>query len=50
MWIYDGEEWVEEGASEEKRKPETVEIPMEALLPQLQVVEVVQTSKKPANR
>ena len=50
MWVFDGEEWTHEGEAEEKRQPETVEIPMELLLPQLQVVEVVQTSKKPAGR
>lgn len=50
MWVFDGEEWTQDGEAEEKRKPETVEIPMEMLLPQLQVVEVVQVTKKPASR
>ena len=46
MWIFDGEEWTQEGGSEEKRKPETVTVPYDMFLPELQVIEVVQTPHK----
>ena len=40
MWIYDGEQWIEEGASEKNtRKPEAMPRP-EEMGPELQVVEV----------
>jgi len=42
MWIYDGEQWIEEGVSEtDKQRPETI-MPRhgEELYPELQVVEV----------
>ena len=45
MWVFDGEEWEYEGGSEEKRKPETVTVPFDALVPELQVIEIVQTPK-----
>lgn len=47
MWIYDGEEWVEEGKVDDKRKPESVTIPMDALVPELQVIEIVEVPKNP---
>lgn len=43
MWVFDGEEWVEEGASSTSdRKPTTVEKswPAEQFYPELQIVEV----------
>jgi hypothetical protein len=46
MWVFDGEEWKREGETEEKKKPDTYEIPMEALLPQLQVVEILPVTVK----
>jgi hypothetical protein len=42
MWIYDGDQWIEEGVSEtDKKRPETI-MPRhgEELYPDLQVVEV----------
>jgi hypothetical protein len=42
MWIYDGDQWIEEGVSEtDKQRPETI-MPRhgEELHPELQVVEV----------
>ena len=42
MWIYDGDQWIEEGANETgKQQPETI-MPRhgEDLYPELQVVEV----------
>ena len=47
MWVFDGEEWTEEGVSEEKRKPETATIPFDQFMPELQVIEIVQVPKKP---
>ena len=41
MWVFDGEQWTEEGAVEEKRKVETTSIPMEQFVPEMQVIEVV---------
>ena len=47
MWTYDGEEWFEEGGSEEKRKPETAAIPYDMFLPELQVIEIPQARNEP---
>lgn len=41
MWIYDGEQWIEEGASESESKPERTPQREEMFYPELQVVEVV---------
>lgn len=41
MWIYDGEQWIEEGASESERKPEqTPDQQHEMFYPELQVIEI----------
>lgn len=47
MWVFDGAEWVEEGVSEEKRKPETISVPYDQFAPELQVIEIVQIPKTP---
>ena len=40
MWVYDGEEWTEEGG---ERKPETTTRPPAGeFVPELQVIEIVQ--------
>lgn len=41
MWIYDGDQWIEEGASEIGKRPETI-MPRhgEEFYPELQVVEI----------
>jgi len=41
MWIYDGDQWIEEGVNETEKRPETI-MPRhgEELYPELQVVEV----------
>lgn len=41
MWVYDGEEWTEEGG---ERKPETTtpRLPQGEFVPELQVIEIVQ--------
>jgi hypothetical protein len=41
MWVFDGEQWTEEGAVQEKRNVETNTVPREQFYPELQVVEVV---------
>ena len=46
MWIYDGEEWTEEGVNEHETKPETqLEQPSEMYQPELQVIEIVPVPK-----
>lgn len=48
MWVFDGEEWMEEGGSSEssKAKPETMTtLRIDELVPELQVVEIVRTPK-----
>lgn len=44
MWVFDGEEWTEEGVSEKKVDAGT-RIPMNEFVPELQVVEIVQVPK-----
>jgi hypothetical protein len=44
MWIFDGEQWTEEG-SEQKSKSEQPQIPIGEMLPELQVIEIVQIPK-----
>ena len=41
MWIYDGDEWINEGASETETKPENARQPEEMYYPELQVVEEI---------
>jgi hypothetical protein len=41
MWIYDGEQWIEEGVNEnETKRDRTTPHPEEMYVPELQVVEV----------
>ena len=42
MWIYDGEQWIEEGGSENanNKRDRTAPLPEEMYVPELQVVEV----------
>ena len=41
MWIYDGEQWIDEGASESEIKPERTPQYEEMFYPELQVIEIV---------
>jgi hypothetical protein len=41
MWIYDGEQWIEEGASESEAKPDTTMPQFDQFYPELQIVEIV---------
>ena len=41
MWIYDGEQWIEEGARENEVKPEQAPHHDEMFYPELQVVEII---------
>lgn len=45
MWIYDGEQWIEEGASENETKSETRMPQFDQFYPELQIVEVVPLPK-----
>jgi hypothetical protein len=40
MWIYDGEQWIEEGVNENEAKRDRTPEPEEMYMPELQVVEV----------
>ena len=41
MWIYDGDQWIEEGVNEnETKRDRTTPHPEEMYVPELQVVEV----------
>ncbi len=45
MWVFDGEEWIEEGGSD--RKPETTALPMwDESMPELQVIEILPPTRK----
>lgn len=48
MWIYDGEQWIEEGVNDnENKRDRTTPKPEEMQVPELQVVEIVPTPAKP---
>jgi hypothetical protein len=45
MWVFDGEQWTDEG-SDQKSKPEQKKhVPYDEMLPELQVIEIVQIPK-----
>jgi len=46
MWIYDGEDWIEEGANEREKKTDRSPLP-EQEWPELEIVEVPQTTHNP---
>jgi hypothetical protein len=41
MWVFDGEEWTEEGTSSSSAKPENSPIRIDELMPELQIIEIV---------
>lgn len=41
MWTFDGEEWTQHGAGDEKAKPAPSVIRIDEFLPELQVIESV---------
>ena len=46
MWIYDGEQWIEEGVNEHDKKPDTAPRPeAEQYQPELQVIEIIPVQK-----
>lgn len=45
MWVFDGEQWTEEDATNGTTKPETVAFRIEEFVPELQVVEIVQVPR-----
>jgi hypothetical protein len=41
MWVYDGEDWINEGSGSEKnRMPEPRRVPADEFQPELQIVEI----------
>ncbi|HYS53792.1 MAG TPA: hypothetical protein VER58_08550 [Thermoanaerobaculia bacterium] len=47
MWIYDGEQWIEEGVIDNESKRDRTPKPEEMQVPELQVVEIVPVPAKP---
>ena len=45
MWVFDGEEWTDEGASEKPKADAGTQIPMNEFVPELQVIEIVPVKK-----
>lgn len=45
MWVFDGEDWTEEGVSEKARVDAGTKIPMNEFVPELQVIEIVKLPK-----
>ena len=47
MWVFDGEQWIEEGGSEKQAtRTETQQMPYDMFLPELQIAEVVPTTPR----
>ena len=44
MWVFDGEQWTEEG-NEQKNKPEQKPVQFDEMTPELQVIEIVQVPR-----
>lgn len=48
MWIYDGENWIEEGVSEREKKTDRSPLPGESeFRPELEIVEIPHTNYNP---
>ncbi len=45
MWIYDGEQWIEEGVTENESKPDARMPQFDQFVPELQVIEIVPLPK-----
>ena len=45
MWIYDGDQWIEEGVNETEAKRDRTPASEEMYLPELQVIEIVPVPK-----
>jgi len=45
MWIYDGEQWIEEGVNDHDKKDEQNRLPEEMYQPELQVIEIIPIPK-----
>ena len=43
MWVFDGEEWIEDGERRDERKPEATLPLWDVEMPELQVIEYVPT-------
>jgi hypothetical protein len=47
MWIYDGEQWIEEGVTGSESKPDPSMPQFDQFVPELQVIEIVPLPPKP---
>ena len=47
MWVFDGEQWTEEGTSESTRKPDQQSVRYDESMPELQVIEIVPVPRTP---
>ncbi len=41
MWVFDGEEWMEEGGTARERQPESAAPMWDETMPELQVIEIL---------
>jgi hypothetical protein len=48
MWIYDGEQWIEEGANENATKQDPNTPRLDEFYPELQVIEIVPLPVRPS--
>ena len=46
MWVFDGEEWVDEGAEIRKKSTHPELIPIPEFVPELQVIEILPVPQK----
>jgi hypothetical protein len=47
MWVFDGEEWTEEGGSVGERKPADAHPMFGEMMPELQIIEIVHVPATP---
>ena len=45
MWIYDGEEWIEEGVKEREKKTDQAPEFEEQFYPELEIIEIPRTNR-----
>lgn len=45
MWVFDGEQWTEEGNEQKSKGEQQKPIPYGEMMPELQVIEIVQVPK-----
>lgn len=45
MWVFDGEQWIDEG-NEQKKHEQQKQLRYDEMMPELQVIEIVQVPKQ----